>query len=619
MKSICLLLLALGVSLRADPTPYNHTDPRLVYDASRSEDFSTETSVDAAKWKITAQTAAGLSADDPANVAIDTGSHTLVLAGHTLTVPVKGCYYSGGSLTTNRRYGYGYYEICAQMPSVVGWISSLTASGGASNSLKFVSFDSADTYTISQSCGYVSSYKPINGYPTNTYRYSTFDYDTSTASTSPASPKTALHYYGLEWTPRELIWYFDGAEVHRVNYPGPHSPIGLKLALAARSVSGGAPGDGAQLQITSVRYWIKNYDVTRLDSTIVAAPTDLVAHYPDSQLAFDHQVFDFDSSPSVLKYTTRPGDSSSSKPLASGDSSHPVDQYYSVADLARWDYNGTAPAADVFAWNPSMYPTSLLQADFGATPATNNALYSFVSDGTTSSGTATVDQIHDGQRWVWLGVHPFTPGSGYVKLAAQSWSPVLGIRAAAMQFRQLDYFYDDFSGSLTGWSSLGGTWAVAGGVLAQNSTSGTGLAQLVRSTAASWADCFVRAQVKFAGASPAKNVGLIGRYQTTSGDHYLLRLTPGVSGGPATLDLLRSNAGVFTTLATVTLDPAIDPTANFVDLHLFLRGNTLQALAQGELVLEYTDTSGSAITTAGQAGLRTYGGTAQFDAAGAGQ
>jgi hypothetical protein len=46
---------------------------------------------------------------------------------------------------------------------------------------------------------------------------------------------------------------------------------------------------------------------------------------------------------------------------------------------------------------------------------------------------------------------------------------------------------------------------------------------------------------------------------------------------------------------------------------------TGSSLVQGELVLEYTDISASAITGAGKGGVRTYGGTAQFDRAGGGQ
>jgi hypothetical protein len=335
-----------------------------------------------------------------------------------------------------------------------------------------------------------------------------------------------------------------------------------------------------------------------------------------SQVAFNHQVFDWDAS--TKKYTTRPGESTGTK-LASADPTNPVYQYYTTGDLARWNYNGSAPAADVFAWNPSMYPPSLLQADFGGTPAANLARFSIVSNGSDVSGTALVDQIHDGQQWTWLGVYAFTPGAGYVKLTAGNPSPVLGLRAAGLQFRALDYFYDDFSSSLSGWSPSGGNWSTASGVLAQTSTGVTGLALLLRSSAAAWADSFVRAQVRFTGASPAKNISLLGRYQT-NGDHYLLRLTPpAVVGGACTLDLLRSSSGVFTTLATASLATAIDPVAQFADLHLFMRGNQLQGLVQGELVLEYTDISASAITGAGKGGVRTYGGTAQFDRAGGGQ
>lgn len=628
LATLALTAVALLPFALATPTPYNHTDPRLVYDSDRSEDFSTESLIDTTKWNTGPQAVVGFGADDPANVTFTTSPGTVVITGHTIDLstgtPVKGCYFTGGSITSKRRYGYGYYELCAQMPTGSGWSPMCLSVLGASNSFTLVQMDSVNDHTVLESCGFVSPTPAINGYPLNGNRFASFGFDSNKPDLTPISPKTGFHYYGLEWTPTELIWYVDGTEIHRISYPGPHSAVSIRLRLAAQAVlTGGLPADGVQFQARSFLYWTKDYDVQRRDASIVALPTELVTHNPDNGLAFAHTVFDW--STSGIKYTTRPSGTDTSSALASGTPAAPsVYPFYELMNtpLAKWNYPGSSSAAEVFVWNPCVYPTAYLQAEYGALPTTNVANYSFYGNGSTLDAVVPRDQLKGGQKWIWLGVHPFTAGSGSVVISPAATSQVQAIRAAAMQFRELNYFYDDFSSGLSNWTSTGGTWStLTGGILAQDDPTSTINCFETRSATAAWTDYFVRAQVQFGGSSPAINAGLVGRYQG-GGTYYLLRLARPATGASATLDILRVISGSATVLATTQLDSSIDPSAAPVDLDLFITGTTsprLQGLANGQLVLDVTDTSGSAITTAGSAGVRTWAGTARFGLAGAGQ
>lgn len=632
MKTFSFLPLTLAAALmaagelRGDPTPYMHTDPRLVYDAGRSDDFYTESALDTMKWKASTS-ASGSNIYYATNFTFgpagSPAASSLIVNGHTLSTPDKGYYYSGGSISSVLRYGYGYYEILAQAGAGIGWTSTLAASG-ASNAMTLFSYNTSPqpkTFVhVTESAGYVSTFTGTNGYPAKNYRYSNFSLAPNRLS---MSADAAWHYYGIDWTPREIIWYVDGAEKYRLNYSGPHSPVNVRLAVNSNSTdsasvdpngsNGDTPAADTQFAVQYFRYWTKDYDVPRLESAIVQ-PVDVAGAAPTSLLAFNHQVFDWDGT----KYLTRPGSPNppATQPTAWGNASNPVYQYYVHGELATWACPGTPVATDVFVWNPAMYSPRQLQEDLGTAATVNKARYTVYSDGSTVIDTPTVDQINDGQQWRWLGVYAFAAG-GRVGLSADNWTPELGVRAAAMQFRALGYFYDDFSAAPGGWSSSGGSWAPSSGVLVQSGTSAAGVDFYYRTTASSAADYFVRGKVKFAGASPARNIGLVGRY-TSATSYYLLRLTPPtVAGTGYLLDLLRVTSAGSTVLASTTLATSIDPAVNFVDLHLFMQGGHLFGLAQGEVVIEVMDAS--PLTGAGSGGVRTFGGTAFFDQVGGGQ
>lgn len=629
------LVLATTVgSLRADPVPYNHDDKSLVYDAARSEDFSTLSAIgDLIKWKVdVVKDVEGVPTPTPTPDGITTiltgntsiAGDALVLTGHKVTTQVAGSYYTGATLTSLRFYGYGYYEICAKMPAVLGWGASLATAGGASNQVTICTFNSINNTGVTSASRYLSFYKGTNGYPSVGYRYSEFGYHSGLWNAATLDPlidtddlKTEFHYYGFEWTPRELVIYFNGVVAQRVLYPGPHSPVKLKLSLTARNAGAGqVPVDGATFQVKHVRYWTRRYDVERRDSAMVPVPTNLASITPPtSELAFNHKVFDWNSGTNA--YVMKPGGSGT---LASKDSANPVKQYYTQGDLAKWHYPGATPATvDLFAWNPSMYPTSALQNEFGTDPdVTNFARYTIVGNGSAVSGTADIDQIRAGQQWVSLGAHPFSGTAGYVKVSALDWKPEYAIRAAAMQFFELDYFFDGFATS-SGWVNKTGNWSVGSDVLTQSSTTATGISRYIYNTEAPDADYFVRARVKFGATNPAANVGIIGRHVdgiNNADTYYLLKLNAPASDGPYTANLLRYNAGTATTLASAEIR-GIDPVDDYVEMHLFMVGARLQGLVAGQCLFDLIDAA--PLTANGKAGVRTYGGTAIFDNAGGGR
>ncbi|MEJ3750197.1 DUF1565 domain-containing protein [Actinomycetes bacterium KLBMP 9797] len=158
---------------------------------------------------------------------------------------------------------------------------------------------------------------------------------------------------------------------------------------------------------------------------------------------------------------------------------------------------------------------------------------------------------------------------------------------------------DDFAdGNSTGWTSSGGTWAVAGGAYRQ---SGTTLDARSLAGTASWTDYTVTAKVTptaFNGSN--RFVALLARTQSATSYYYVALRSNN------TVELKRLTNGSATTLASgsVTVSAGTAYT-----LSLEVSGSTLRGSVNGGAVLTATD----AQYAAGGVGLATYYATADFD------
>lgn len=69
-----------------------------------------------------------------------------------------------------------------------------------------------------------------------------------------------FHVYGLYWDEKELIFYFDGAEIHRIPNELAHAPVAVYLSTAifAGATGHGNPAaDGTSMDVEWVRVWQK--------------------------------------------------------------------------------------------------------------------------------------------------------------------------------------------------------------------------------------------------------------------------------------------------------------------------------------------------------------------------
>ncbi|GAA4676546.1 pectate lyase family protein [Phytohabitans rumicis] len=163
-------------------------------------------------------------------------------------------------------------------------------------------------------------------------------------------------------------------------------------------------------------------------------------------------------------------------------------------------------------------------------------------------------------------------------------------------------FSDDFEdGNSTGWTTSGGTWAVAADgsqVLRQSGTSSDARA---RAGSASWTDYTVTARVKptaFSGTN--RFAAVLARAQSATSYYYVALRSNN------TVELKRLVNGTATTLASASLTVAAGTTYT---VSLQVSGSTLRSTVNGGTALTATDTT----YTAGGVGVATYYAAANFD------
>ncbi|GIH05593.1 hypothetical protein Rhe02_36600 [Rhizocola hellebori] len=176
---------------------------------------------------------------------------------------------------------------------------------------------------------------------------------------------------------------------------------------------------------------------------------------------------------------------------------------------------------------------------------------------------------------------------------------VFGITSVA---RADTLFSDNFEdGNSTGWTSSGGSWAVASDGSQVYRQSGTSSDARSRSGSSSWSNYAVQARVKptaFNGSN--RFVALLARAQSNTSYYYLALRSNN------TVELKKLVSGSSTTLGsraqTVTLN-------TWYTLKLDVSGSTLRGYVDGTLVATATDTQ----FAAGNIGLATFNASASFD------
>jgi hypothetical protein len=418
---------------------------------------------------------------------------------------------------------------------------------------------------------------------------------------------SGYHRYGFEWTPARIFFYVDGVLKAQTRYPGPHfennSAQVSMLAYNAAGVGVGLDGNGeATMYVDYFKFYRRNYGFSNWNT----AALNVALPVGDSTFAPSLNALDPDQAP----YT-----SGTPRVISSNDLSGGV----------HWDFPASTPSAsgryEVFAWNASTFSSSSLSADISAAPqdANNNpggmsVIY------TLGNQLVTVDQVYDGQCWRGLGAQAFSGVTNAaitlgVDLSAAA-NPLWPLRAGPAIFRPLTR-YDDFSSGVLGsvWSAMSGSWSASAGYAAN---SGTGECLLLRdSSDVSIGDGLVRAKISAPSTGAASSASLIAR--STPAGSYLLR----INYAAGKLGILKRVGVSYVTLGDATIPSDVSLTTALdvvlvaknsgtadVDLVGFIAGRPIVAVTDYNPGVDYRGS--------GQAGLRAFGGSAQFDDFGVG-
>lgn len=133
----------------------------------------------------------------------------LALVTSLTTNPSFAKAYKGAEIYSNQSYQYGRYEMRMRVAKASGTLSTFFTykNGSEANNTFWEEIDievfGKNNATEWQSNIIIGSQRPT--------------LKTEAVHTSPTSLADAYHTYILEWTPDYVAWYFDGAEVRRIN------------------------------------------------------------------------------------------------------------------------------------------------------------------------------------------------------------------------------------------------------------------------------------------------------------------------------------------------------------------------------------------------------------------
>ncbi len=590
---------ALAGALRAD-LPLASESPAIF------DDFSSQTTFDQ-NWNArTGANAVGYNTAAALSLGTDGSLSVLKIAGQSQ--PTNGYPFTCGGVLSKLGLGYGYYEISAKLPPETGWHCSFWLAGGG-NEIDAPEIDTGpSSATAPRSAVFNTHYWPP---ATSSSKVSHIgwglDYtssgDSSRNETASVDTASGYHRYGFEWTPTRIFFYLDNVLVAQTRYPGPHFATNtVQISLLAYNASGVGVQTPTTMFVDYFKFYRRNYGFADWNT----AGLNVALPAGDSTFSASLNAVDPDQAP----YT-----SGTAHVIASND----------FSGTAHWDFpaSTTAPSGryEVFAWNPSTFSPSSLSADISAAPQDANHNPGGMSVGyTVGGGLIAADPVYGGQSWLGLGAQAFSGATASaITLAVPSGSapnPLWTLRAGPAVFRPLTR-YDDFSSGTLGsaWSIVSGSWSASAGYAAN---SGTGECVLLRqSSDVTIGDGLVRTQLAVPATGGATSAGLLARYTATG--CYLLRINY-VSGE---LGILKKVSGSYVSLADVTIPSDISLSAALDVVFVLKNSGTadvdLLGFIAGRPIAAVTDYApGSAYTGGGQAGVRAYGGVAQFDNFGVG-
>lgn len=136
--------------------------------------------------------------------------------------------YDNPQLVSHNYLLYGKVEAEMRALDGPGVISSL-----------YLQSDDLDEIDIAEISGSI----PL-AYQTNYFvKGNTTNFDRGQYHSIPSSPSDSYHKYGVEWTPLEVIWYFDNNVIRRLSRENVHGFPGSPMRVYLSTWAGGDPGN----------------------------------------------------------------------------------------------------------------------------------------------------------------------------------------------------------------------------------------------------------------------------------------------------------------------------------------------------------------------------------------
>jgi hypothetical protein len=270
LRAFYMILIVAAMTISAAGQTYG--PPSSYYVMKWSDNFmgstgSMPTTIDPREW-MWLMGVAGPGIQLAANVS-QNGSGSMNIAN--LPQMIGSTSYTGGGLISQSTFRFGYFQVTAQTPTDMGWLTAFSLSGGASG------VESWNRRALPENFTQIDAFKIDSTNPTQwdpdliSWKGSTGTTYTCTLSTPPPPPinsSTGAHTYGIEWTETAVNYYVDGNPLCSQTYSptlSAASPVNLILSSIANDATITAPA-GAQATFSNPQYYVQDYYVNPEDT-----------------------------------------------------------------------------------------------------------------------------------------------------------------------------------------------------------------------------------------------------------------------------------------------------------------------------------------------------------------
>jgi hypothetical protein len=278
--SACFALVLVTGSLPVSAQAYGPPSSNSLYSLRWNKTFTgpggvTQSGIDTRNWMwlmgvgtYSTQLATNVSQDSSANLDI---------ADKQASGAVP---YTGGGVISQSTFRFGYFQVNAWTPpSVQGWLTAFSLSGGASAveswnrrvvPNKFTEIDgfqidsSSPTQTAPRLVAWTGS-SPTSSFCNGGY-INIYNTQQPTPPGPPIDSSAGWHTYGIEWTEGNVTYYVDNYPLCSQTYStttNASSPVNMLLTSIAND---GSVAGSATAQFSNPQYYVQNYYINPEDT-----------------------------------------------------------------------------------------------------------------------------------------------------------------------------------------------------------------------------------------------------------------------------------------------------------------------------------------------------------------